>query len=139
MDGISHLTFLCRDLDRMSQVLVQGLGACEVYDSHAEQFSLSQEKFFLLGGVWIAVMKGEPPSERSYQHVAFLVPEAELPSYRVKLEALGVEIKTPRPRVEGEGTSLYFYDFDNHLFELHTGTLQQRLARYSELRALAFD
>jgi catechol 2,3-dioxygenase-like lactoylglutathione lyase family enzyme len=133
MDGISHLTFLCRDLDRMSQLLVQGLGACEIYDSHEEQFSLSKEKFFLLGRVWIAVMKGEPPSERSYQHVAFSVREAELPSYRVKLEMLGVEIMPPRPRVEGEGASLYFYDFDNHLFELHAGTLQHRLARYAEL------
>jgi hypothetical protein len=34
------------------------------------------------------------------------------------------------PRVEGEGESQYFYDFDNNLFELHTGTLAQRLQRY---------
>jgi fosfomycin resistance protein FosX len=26
----------------------------------------------------------------------------------------------------------YFYDYDNHLFELHTGTLEERLARYAE-------
>ncbi len=50
--------------------------------------------------------------------------------YQAKLEALGVEIRPPRGRIEGEGLSLYFYDFDNHLFELHTGTLEQRLARY---------
>lgn len=42
------------------------------------------------------------------------------------------DLKSPRPRVEGEGQSLYFYDFDNHLFELHTGTLAQRLVRYKE-------
>jgi hypothetical protein len=41
-------------------------------------------------------------------------------------------IQSSRPRVEGEGESLYFYDFDNHLFELHTGTLEQRLQRYAE-------
>jgi hypothetical protein len=34
--------------------------------------------------------------------------------------------------VEGEGMSLYFYDYDNNLFELHTGTLEQRLARYAQ-------
>jgi catechol 2,3-dioxygenase-like lactoylglutathione lyase family enzyme len=130
MNGISHLTFLSRDLDRMSQVLVQGLGAREVYDSHGQRFSLSREKFFLLGGVWIAVMEGEPPAERSYQHAAFAVDEADLTRYRANLETLGVEIRPSRPRVEGEGQSLYFYDFDNHLFELHAGTLEQRLARY---------
>ena len=54
----------------------------------------------------------------------------ELPSFQTRLEALGVEIRPPRSRVDGEGLSLYFYDFDNHLFELHTGTLEQRLNRY---------
>jgi len=133
MEGISHVTFVCRDLGRMAMLLVQGLGAREVYDSGAEQFSLSREKFFLLGGVWIAAMEGKPPEERSYQHVAFAVAEADLPRYRSQLEALGAEIRPPRTRIEGEGESLYFYDFDNHLFELHTGTLEQRLARYSQL------
>jgi hypothetical protein len=42
-----------------------------------------------------------------------------------------VDIQPPRPRVPGEGASLYFYDFDNHLYELHTGTLDERLARYN--------
>ncbi|MGC3347905.1 FosX/FosE/FosI family fosfomycin resistance thiol transferase, partial [Enterococcus faecium] len=32
--------------------------------------------------------------------------------------------------VKGEASSIYFYDFDNHLFELHTGTLQERLKSY---------
>jgi len=31
----------------------------------------------------------------------------------------------------GEGRSIYFYDHDNHLFELHTGNLEERLARYA--------
>jgi catechol 2,3-dioxygenase-like lactoylglutathione lyase family enzyme len=137
MEGISHLTFICRDIEQMARMLVEGLGAREVYDSHAEQFSLSREKFFLLGGVWLAVMEGEPPAARSYQHVAFAVSEADLPDYRARLEAVGVEICPPRPRVEGEGESLYFHDFDNHLFELHTGTLEQRLARYSQPGAVS--
>jgi catechol 2,3-dioxygenase-like lactoylglutathione lyase family enzyme len=132
MKGISHLTFIVRDLDRMAMLLCEGLGAREVYDSAQRNFSLSREKFFLLGDTWLAAMEGEPPAERSYQHVAFTVSEADLPLYRARLEALGVEIRPSRERVEGEGLSLYFYDFDNHLFELHTGTLEQRLARYGE-------
>jgi fosfomycin resistance protein FosX len=112
-------------------LLREGLDAVEVYDSQGKNFSLSHEKFFKLGKVWLAVMQGEPPAQRSYQHLAFKVEEAELPMFEAKLLALGVEVKPPRPRVEGEGQSLYFYDFDNHLFELHTGTLEQRLERYA--------
>ena len=133
MQGISHITFIVQDLERMAVFLCQGLGAREVYDSAGDNHSLSREKFFLLGDVWIAAMEGEPPSQRSYQHVAFSVSEADLARYQANLQALGVEIRPPRSRVEGEGQSLYFYDFDNHLFELHTGTLEQRLARYSSL------
>lgn len=132
MEGISHITFIVKDLERMATFLCQGLGAREIYDSAGQDHSLSREKFFLLGGVWIAAMEGES-AQRSYQHVAFCVSDADLPRYQANLQALGVEIRPPRSRVEGEGQSLYFYDFDNHLFELHTGTLEQRLARYSSL------
>jgi catechol 2,3-dioxygenase-like lactoylglutathione lyase family enzyme len=130
--GISHITFIVRDLERMALLLCEGLEATELYDSAQQNFSLSREKFFLLGGMWIVAMEGEPPTERSYQHVAFKIAPEELPAYRARLERIGVEIKSPRSRVDGEGESLYFYDFDNHMFELHYGTLEERLARYSE-------
>jgi catechol 2,3-dioxygenase-like lactoylglutathione lyase family enzyme len=129
--AISHLTFVVRDLDRTAKLLCAGLGATEVYDSKGKDFSITREKFFLLGGVWLAFMEGEP-AERSYRHVAFEADEADLPHYQARLRALGAEIKPPRPRVSGEGMSLYFYDYDNNLFELHAGTLEQRLARYAQ-------
>ena len=127
--GVSHLTFIVRDLDRTSELFRLSLGALEVYDSGDRQFSLSREKFFLLGDVWLAFMQGEPLA-RSYRHVAFAVDDDELEQYESRLIEAGVEVKPPRPRVEGEGRSLYFYDFDNNLFELHTGTLNERLERY---------
>lgn len=130
IEGISHITFLVRDLDRMALFLCEGLGAKEVYDSERKNFSLSREKFFVLGGVWIAAMEGTPPAERTYRHVAFKVAETDLPVFEQRLRNLGVDIQSPRSRVPGEGASLYFYDFDNHLYELHTGTLDERLARY---------
>jgi catechol 2,3-dioxygenase-like lactoylglutathione lyase family enzyme len=105
--GISHLTFIVRDVERTSKLLREALGASEVYDSGDRQFSLSREKFFLLGGVWLAVMQGEPLG-RSYRHVAFAVDEDALEHYERRLISAGVEVKPPRPRVEGEGRSLYF-------------------------------
>jgi catechol 2,3-dioxygenase-like lactoylglutathione lyase family enzyme len=131
VQGISHITFIVRDLDRMARFLCEGLGATEVYDSHVKNFSLSREKFFLLGDTWLAAMEGEPPAERSYRHLAFKVEADELPAFEARLRTLGTEVRPPRPRVPGEGQSLYFYDFDNHLFELHTGTLDERLRQYN--------
>jgi hypothetical protein len=118
----------------MSALLCEGLGAKEVYDGSKKNFSLSREKFFLLGDVWLAVMEGEPPSEKSYQHVAFKVLKSDLPEYINRLKKLWVEMKPPRDRIYGEGESLYFYDFENHLFELHCGTLEERLASYTAVQ-----
>ncbi len=131
IQGISHITFIVRDLEQMTRFLCDGLGATEVYDSSAKNYSLSREKFFMLGGIWIAAMEGEPPTERTYRHLAFKVADDELPAFEARLRTIGVDVKEPRPRVEGEGNSLYFYDFDNHLFELHSGTLEERLERYA--------
>ena len=132
IEGISHITFIARDLERAANLLCAGLGAKEVYDSTRKNFSISREKFFTLGGIWLAVMEGEPVA-RSYRHVAFKVDAAELRELESRLRSLGVEIQPSRPRVEGEGQSLYFYDFDNNLFELHTGTLEQRLETYKSV------
>ena len=129
IEGISHITFIVTDLDRTASLLCDGLGAKEVYDSAGRNFSVSREKFFTLGGVWLAAMEGKPV-DRSYRHVAFKVDAAALPGLESRLRSLGVEVQPSRPRVDGEGQSLYFYDFDNNLFELHTGTLEQRLERY---------
>jgi fosfomycin resistance protein FosX len=131
IEGLSHITFIVKDLARMKRLLVGALGGKEVYDSGDRQFSLSREKFFDVGGVWIAVMEGDPLLERTYNHVAFKVPADDLPRYRAAIEKLGLPIREPRPRIDAEGQSLYFYDFDNHLFELHTGTLTGRLAAYA--------
>lgn len=134
VSGISHLTFIVRDLARVAEFFETIFGAETVYESGGETFSLSPERFFIIGGVWVCVMEGEAPSERTYTHAAFKIPEAEFDAFRARVEALGVDILPPRPRVGGEGRSLYFYDYDNHLFELHTGTLAERLARYARGR-----
>lgn len=131
IEGISHITFIVRDLEKMASFLCQGLGAEQVYESGEKTFSLSKECFFIVGGTWLAAMEGEPPQDRTYRHLAFKVSDSELDQYAERLRNLGVEFLPPRPRKEGEGQSLYFYDFDNHLFELHSGTLDERLRRYA--------
>lgn len=78
IEGLSHITLITRDLDRMSAIIE-------------------------------TIFEG-----------------------RERIAAMGLQARESRPRIEGEGHSLYFYDDDNHLFELHTGTLQERLRRYEQ-------
>ena len=47
-----------------------------------------EEKFFVVGGVWVAIMEGKKLLERSYGHVAFKVPETELDGYVDRVRAL---------------------------------------------------
>lgn len=132
VQGLSHITFVVHDLDRMERLLTEVLGARKVYDSGIATFSLARERFFLIGEVWVAAMEGEPLPARTYNHVAFKIDDADYDACLARIRALGLEVREGRPRVEGEGRSIYFHDYDNHLFELHTGTLQERLARYKQ-------
>lgn len=130
IEGLSHITFIVRDLERMTRFLTTLLDAEEVYASGETFRSLSREKFFFVVGTWIAVMEGEPLAEKTYNHVAFTVSPADLDVYAERAGAMGIEVRRGRERSPGEGQSLYLYDYDNHLFELHTGTLAERLAAY---------
>jgi fosfomycin resistance protein FosX len=130
IEGLSHLTFIVRDLDNMGRIITEVLGGEEVYSSGERKFSMAREKFFIAGGMWIAIMEGESLPTRTYNHVAFKVSDAQLEKAMAAIGRLGLDLKPPRSRVVGEGQSLYFHDYDNHLFELHTGTLEERLKRY---------
>ena len=132
IEGISHITFIVKDLKLATTFFKEIFDAEEVYASGDATFSVSKEIFFMVGNQWIAVMEGEPLPTRTYNHVAFKISEADFETYQERIRKLGLDFKPPRPRVDGEGRSLYFYDFDNHLFELHTGTLSQRLDRYNQ-------
>lgn len=132
MEGISHLTFIVQDLAKATLFFESIFAAKEVYSSGSETFSLTEEKFFLIGDLWIAIMLGEPLPTKTYNHVAFKIEESDYEKYLEKITALGLEIKEGRSRIAGEGNSIYFYDFDNHLFELHTGTLENRLRQYQK-------
>ncbi|EAD0587930.1 FosX/FosE/FosI family fosfomycin resistance thiol transferase [Listeria monocytogenes] len=132
ISGLSQITLIVKDLNKTTTFLREIFNAEEIYSSGDKTFSLSKEKFFLIAGLWICIMEGESLQERTYNHIAFQIQSEEVDEYIERIKALGVEMKPERPRVEGEGHSIYFYDFDNHLFELHAGTLEERLKRYHE-------
>lgn len=133
IEEISHITFIVKDLEKGKLFFETIFDAVEVYCSGDKTNSISKEKFFLINNLWIAIMEGDTV-EKSYNHIAFKISDTEFENYYKKIESLGLEINKGRSRIEGEGKSIYFYDFDNHLFELHTGTLKDRLEKYNSLR-----
>ena len=132
IDGLSHITFIVSDLDKMEVILMKVLDAKKIYDSGDRIYSLSKERFFNIGGIWVATMEGEPLRDKTYNHVAFKMAVEDYDKKLQRIQALGLEVREGRSRVDGEGRSIYFYDFDNHMFELHSGTLQDRLRRYDK-------
>lgn len=132
IEGLSHITLIVQDLEKTSAIFTKILDAEEVYASGETQHSLSQEKFFLVGGIWIAIMQGPSLPIQSYNHIAFKIPHNEFDNYAKRIEALNLHVRMDRNRISGEGNSLYFHDYDNHLFELHTGTLKERLTAYAK-------
>ncbi|WP_370456095.1 FosM family fosfomycin resistance protein [Sporosarcina sp. ANT_H38] len=129
LKGVNHFLMSVSDLDKSikfyqdvfeAKLLVKGTSTA----------------YFDLNGIWLALNleKEIPRNEisKSYTHVAFSVEEAELDSIYNKLEKLGVNILTGRPRDEKDKKSIYFTDPDGHKFEFHTGTLLDRIDYYKK-------
>lgn len=131
--GVSHMTFVVKDLRKSKKFFEEIFNAKEVYSSDGNRFSISEEKFFLINDIWIAIMQGNETT-KSYNHIAFKIDEKDFEIYLNRIKGLGLEIKEGRPRVAGEAMSIYFYDFDNHFFEFHTGDLKSRLDEYSRFK-----
>ena len=132
IEGLSHITFIVNDLDKMEDMLIKVLDAEKIYDSGDKTFSLSKERFFDVGGLWIATMEGKSLPNQTYNHIAFKMGPDEYDDRLKRIQSLGLQVREGRSRIAGEGSSIYFYDYDNHMFELHSGTLEERLRRYSD-------
>ncbi len=130
--GVSHITFIVKNLEKSTEFFKKIFNAKEVYSSKKTKYSLYPEKFFLIGNIWVVIMEGESHSRRTYNHIAFKVCKKDLETYFNRVKRLGLDIKEERKRIKGEGKSIYFYDYDNHLFEIHTGTLKNRLKNYNK-------
>lgn len=135
MHLISHITFIVKNLEQSSLMFKSIFNAQEVYSSDSIQFSVHPERFFLIGNLWIAIMEDKSASlDKTYNHIAFKIEYDEIDDYIQRIENVNLKIEEGRSRIEGEGTSIYFYDYDNHLFELHTGTLNERLSKYNSFK-----
>lgn len=82
------------------------------------------ETFVRLGVTWIALVGANVSRERTGDHVAFRVAPQTISSIAGALKSKGYDFI-----LSDSGTSLYFFDFDNHVFELDSSDLEQELDR----------
>lgn len=130
IQGISHITLIVKNIEKTSGLFLKIFGAEEIYSSGDDYKSRSKEKFFLINNIWFALMEGDSLKDKTYNHIAFRISDDDFDGYSEKIAELGLETLEDRKRIAGEGRSIYFYDYDNHLFELHTGSLEERIKHY---------
>lgn len=126
LQAINHLCFSVSDLERSiafyrdvfeAKLLVKG----------------RKLAYFDLNGLWIALNEEDvdrSTSNRTYTHIAFTMEEEEHETTLLRLQALQVEILPGRARDEKDKKSIYFLDPDGHMFEFHTGSMNDRLDYY---------
>lgn len=87
INGLSHLTFICQDLEKSADMFKSIFGSEEVYCNGDKTFSIAKEKFLQVAGIWIALMEGES-IEKIYNHVAFRVSDEDLDEFERRVRSL---------------------------------------------------
>ena len=126
LQGINHICFSVSNLDASTAFYENVFGAKRLVKGR-------KLAYFDLEGLWIALNEEDAKREampRTYTHIAFSVAEEEFDLWPRRLRELDVTILPGRGRDEKDKRSVYFLDPDGHRFELHTGTLQDRLDYY---------
>ena|SRR5215472_15160153 len=118
LESISHVAFTVKDPTRTAK-LFQDLFGVQVTERTDEEGHL--EVSVKLGGTWIVLVRATVERKRTGDHIAFNATPEELAATAAKLEAMGCEFIRARGN-----TALYFFDYDDHVFELETADFEKR-------------
>jgi catechol 2,3-dioxygenase-like lactoylglutathione lyase family enzyme len=120
LESISHIALVVKDPARTA-ALFQDLFGVRVVERKDEEGHL--ETFVRLAGIWIVLVGAPVQRARTGDHIAFHATPEILEATVVKLQAMGREFIRAR-----SNRALYFFDYDDHVFELDAEDIDKELA-----------
>ena len=119
LESISHIALVVKEPARTAALFHELFGV-RVVERKDEEGHL--ETFLRLGGIWIVLVGAPVQRARTGDHVAFRATAEILEATAGKLEAMGREFIRAR-----SNRALYFFDYDDHVFELDTEDIDAQL------------
>ena len=110
LESISHIALIVKDPARTA-ALFRDLFSAQAVEREDDEGHL--ETFVRLGGTWIVLVAATVERARTGDHIAFRATLEVLEATAARLQAMGREFIRARAN-----RSLYFFDYDDHVFEL---------------------
>lgn len=120
LESLSHIALVVKDPPRTA-ALLRDLFSSRVIERKDEEGHL--ETFVRLGGTWIVLVGAPVQRPRTGDHVAFRASPEILEATVAKLQTMGREFIRARAN-----RALYFFDYDDHVFELDAEDIDEELA-----------
>ena len=119
LQSISHVALVVTDPARTA-ALFQDLFDARMVQRQDDEGHL--ETFVKLGGVWIVLVGAPVQRARTGDHIAFQATPGIIEATVAKLEKMGREFVRAR-----SNRALYFFDYDDHVFELNTDNIDEEI------------
>jgi catechol 2,3-dioxygenase-like lactoylglutathione lyase family enzyme len=119
LESISHIALVVKDPARTA-ALFHELFSARVVEREDQEGH--RETFVRLAGLWIVLVGAPVQRARTGDHIAFRATPEILEATVAKLQAMGHEFIRAR-----SNRALYFFDYDDHVFELDAEDLDKEL------------
>ncbi len=119
LESISHIALVVADPARTA-ALFHDLFSARVLERKDAEGHL--ETFVRLAGTWIVLVGAPVERGRTGDHIAFRATPEVIEATVTKLQTMGREFIRAR-----SNRSLYFFDYDDHVFELDAENIDQEL------------
>lgn len=119
LESISHVALVVKDPARTA-ALFHDLFDARMVERQDDEGHL--ETFVRLGGAWIVLVGAPVQRTRTGDHIAFHAAAEIIEATVSKLQTLGREFVRAR-----SNRALYFFDYDDHVFELNTEDIDEEL------------